>query len=182
MQRMGFFHVNATDLEAAELMVSRARSAFLAQFPEARFRATRLPQGGSESGIVYVEIFGPDAEVLMTAAEKVSASFAGMPSVVKNETDWGHKIIKIVINIAQDKAREFGVTSEDISGVMAAYFSGTEYSTFREGDRPIDLCGSGAEAYAASVSRSAVSLKLPTLRFERTDALRYKQPLSNVRN
>lgn len=134
-----FFHVNATDLEAAETVVKRAREAFLAQFPEARFRVTRLPQGGSESGIVDVEIFGPDAEVLMRAAEEVSTAFAAMPNVVKNETDWGDKIIKIVIDIAQDKAREFGVTSEDISGVMAAYFSGTEYSTFREGDTQIPI-------------------------------------------
>ena len=134
-----FFHVNATDLSAAETAVARARNTFIAQFPEARFRVTRLPQGGSESGIVDVEIFGPDAEVLLTAAEKVSAAFAAMPQVVKNETDWGNKIVKIVIDIAQDKAREFGITSQDISSVMEAYFSGTQYSTFREGDEQIPI-------------------------------------------
>ena len=117
----------------------RARNMFIAQFPEARFRVTRLPQGGSESGIVDVEIFGPDAEVLLAAADQVSAAFAAMPNVVKNEADWGNKIVKIVIDIAQDKAREFGVTSEDISSVMEAYFSGTEYSTFREDDAQIPI-------------------------------------------
>ncbi|MEM1377886.1 MAG: efflux RND transporter permease subunit [Pseudomonadota bacterium] len=134
-----FIHVNTTSLDAAEAAVIRARNMFLANFPEARFRVTRLPQGGSESGIVDVEIFGPDADVLLYAAEKVSAAFAEMPDVVKNETDWGHEIIKIVVNIAQDKAREFGVTSEDISSVMEAYFSGTQYSTFREGDTQIPI-------------------------------------------
>lgn len=134
-----FFHVNASNLEATEALVARARNIFVAQFPEARFRVTRLPQGGSEGGIVDVEIFGPDAEVLLAAAEEVSAAFDAMPSVVKNETDWGNKIIKIVIDIAQDKAREFGVTSEDISSVMEAYFSGTQYSTFREEDTQIPI-------------------------------------------
>ncbi|MEM7213824.1 MAG: efflux RND transporter permease subunit, partial [Pseudomonadota bacterium] len=134
-----FFHVNVTDLAAVEAMTVRARRAFTEQFPEARFRVTRLPQGGSESGMVDVEIFGPDAEVLMRAASKVEAAFAELPRVVKNESDWGNKVIKVVVDIAQDKARELGVTSRNVSDVMAAYFSGTEYSTFREGDDQIPI-------------------------------------------
>ncbi|MEM6565431.1 MAG: efflux RND transporter permease subunit, partial [Pseudomonadota bacterium] len=134
-----FFHVNATDLDAAKEAVVRARYAFVTKFPEARFRVTRLPQGGSESGIVDVEIFGPDAEVLMDAAAQVEAAFGEMPQVVKNESDWGNKVVKIVVDIAQDKARELGVTSQDISEVMEAYFSGTQYSTFREDDAQIPI-------------------------------------------
>lgn len=134
-----FFHVNTTNLAAAQAAVLHARTTFIQHFPEARFRVTQLPQGGSESGIVDVEIFGPDAEVLLEAAAELSAAFAAMPNVVKNEADRGHKIVKIVVDIAQDKAREFGVTSEDISSVMEAYFSGTEYSTFREDDAQIPI-------------------------------------------
>ncbi|MEM6888558.1 MAG: efflux RND transporter permease subunit [Pseudomonadota bacterium] len=134
-----FFHVNTNSLEDAERIVLRARDTFLSQFPEARFRVTQLPQGGSESGIVDVEIFGPDAKVLMAAAARVQAAFDEMPAVVKNESDWGNRIVKIVIDIAQDKAREFGITSRDISSVMEAYFSGTQYSTFREDDAQIPI-------------------------------------------
>lgn len=134
-----FFHVNMTSLEAAERITARARRVFVEQFPEARFRVTRLPQGGSESGIVDVEIFGPDAEVLMAASAQVEAAFDELPQVVKNESDWGNRVIKVVVDIAQDKAREFGVTSRDISDVMDAYFSGTQYSTFREGDEQIPI-------------------------------------------
>ena len=134
-----FFHINVTSLEAAEEIAVRARRHFIEQFPEARFRVTRLPQGGSESGIVDVEIFGPDAEVLMSAAELVEEAFETLPQVVKNESDWGNKVIKVIVDIAQDKAREFGVTSRDISEVMEAYFSGTQYSTFREGDEQIPI-------------------------------------------
>ncbi|MEM9371725.1 MAG: efflux RND transporter permease subunit, partial [Pseudomonadota bacterium] len=134
-----FFHVNATDLDAANSVVARARDTFIAQFPEARFRVTRLPQGGSESGIVDVEIFGPDAEILIAAAAEVEIALATMPRVVKNESDWGNKIVKVVVDIEQDKAREFGVTSEDISSLLQAYFSGTQYSTFREDDAQIPI-------------------------------------------
>lgn len=134
-----FFAVNTTTLEDAIETGARARRVFIEQFPEARFRVTRLPQGGSESSIVDVEISGPDAEVLTDAALQVEAAVAELPAVTKNENDWGNKVLKVVVDIAQDKAREYEITSEDISQVMEAYFSGTTYSTYREDDEQIPI-------------------------------------------
>ncbi len=134
-----FLVVNTTDFEAAVETSTRARRVFIEQFPAARFRVTRLSNGGGEAGLVDVEISGPDADTLMAAGRKLEEAFADVPDIVKNEADWGNKVIKIVVDIAQDKAREFGVTSEDISSVMASYFSGTTYSTFREGDEQIPI-------------------------------------------
>ncbi|MEM6547984.1 MAG: efflux RND transporter permease subunit [Pseudomonadota bacterium] len=138
-QASAFFQVNTTTLEGAIEAVARARRHLIENFPEARFRVTRLPQGGSESGIVDVEISGPDADRLMEVAADLEEKFAELPVLVKNENDWGNKVVKVVVDIAQDKAREFGVTSQDISEVMDAYFSGTTYSTFREGDEQIPI-------------------------------------------
>ncbi|MGF1447236.1 MAG: efflux RND transporter permease subunit [Pikeienuella sp.] len=146
-----FFQINMTSLAAVEEIVPRARRVFIERFPEARFRVTRLPQGGAESGVVDVEISGPDAEILMAAARRVEAAFAALPDVVKNESDWGTKVLKVVVDIAQDKAREFEITSRDISEVMDAYFSGTQYSTFREGDDQIPIVLRAAERSRDSV-------------------------------
>ncbi|MEL6315723.1 MAG: efflux RND transporter permease subunit, partial [Pseudomonadota bacterium] len=179
-----FFHVNTTDLVASETAVLRARNMFIAQFPEARFRVTRLPQGGSESGIVDVEIFGPDAEVLLAAADEVSAAIAAMPNVVKNEADWGNKIVKIVVDIAQDKAREFGVTSEDISSVMEAYFSGTEYSTFREDDAQIPIVMRAQAAGRDSIEDLAnmtISTGGQLIAIDQVATFRPKQEFSEIR-
>ncbi|MEO1458669.1 MAG: efflux RND transporter permease subunit [Pseudomonadota bacterium] len=134
-----FIAVKTRTLADAIETGERARRVFIETFPEARFRVTRLPQGGSESGVVEVEISGPDAETLMVAGAALEAAFAELPAIVKNESDWGNKVLKVTVDVAQDKAREFGVTSEDISEVMDAYFSGTRYSTFREGDEQIPI-------------------------------------------
>ncbi|MEM9239719.1 MAG: efflux RND transporter permease subunit [Pseudomonadota bacterium] len=134
-----FFQVNTVDLAAAIETADRARTYFVENLPEARFRVTRLAQGGTESGIVKVEISGSDAEVLMAAAKEVEGAFSELPALVMNESDWGNKVVKIVLDVAQDKAREFGVTSEEISEVMDTYFSGTSYSIFREGDEQIPI-------------------------------------------
>ncbi|MEL7048891.1 MAG: efflux RND transporter permease subunit [Pseudomonadota bacterium] len=110
-----------------------------------------LDASGSESGIVDIEISGPDANTLLQASRKVEAGFDAAPALVKNEADWGNKVVKIVVDIAQDRAREFGVTSEDVSSVMDAYFSGTTYSTFREGDEQIPIVLRAAEGFRDSI-------------------------------
>ena len=138
-----FFVVNMTDAEATGEIVARARRVFIEQFPAARFRVTRLSMGGSESGIVDVEISGPDADKLLQASRKVEAGFDAAPQLVKNESDWGNKVVKVIVDIAQDRAREFGVTSEDVSSVMEAYFSGTTYSTFPRRRRTDPNCAAG---------------------------------------
>lgn len=134
-----FFVVVTSGHDAAIDLARRARQVFTERFPAARYRVTRLSMGGSESGIVDVEIFGPDAETLLSAAGKVEAGFDRAPSLVKNESNWGNKELKVIVDIAQDRAREFGVTSQEISDVMNAYFSGTTYSTFRDGDEQIPI-------------------------------------------
>ncbi|MEO1609391.1 MAG: efflux RND transporter permease subunit [Pseudomonadota bacterium] len=134
-----FMVVNTTSHAAAVETAERARRHFIEKHPEARFRITRLSMGGSESGIVDIKIIGPDPDALMQAAAKVTAGFAKLPKLVKNEDDWGNKIIKVVVDISQDKARELGVTSKEISEIMEAYFSGTQYSVFREGDEQIPI-------------------------------------------
>ncbi|GLO69963.1 multidrug transporter AcrB [Phaeobacter inhibens] len=134
-----FFAINTSGLDASINTVNRARAYFVENFPEARFRVTRLAQGGTESGIVDVEITGPDADVLMAAAAKLERKLSTFPQVIKNESDWGNKVVKFVVDIDQDKARDFGITSEDISGVLASYFSGTQYSTFREDNEQIPI-------------------------------------------
>ncbi len=134
-----FFVVNTTSFEDAVEISDRSRRVFIEEFPAARFRVARLSNGGSESGMVDIEITGPDAEVLLAASNTVEAAFSEIPDLVKNESNWGNRILKIVIDVAQDKAREFGVTSEEISNVMDTYFKGTTYSVFREDDTQIPI-------------------------------------------
>ena len=175
-----FFVVNLTSFGAAVETVNRARRHFIERFPAAQFRVTRLSMGGTESGLVDVEITGPDGDTLMAAARQIEAAFEELPHVVKNESDWGNKVVKIVVDIAQDKAREFGITSKDISEVMDAYFSGTAYSTYREGDEQIpivlraitrerdsieDLANLSVAASGTLISLDQVATIRPTLEF-----------------
>jgi hypothetical protein len=57
---------------------------------------------------------------------------AVVSNLARNEDDWGNKTVKIVIDIVQDKDRELGTTSQDISNVMVTLFNGLTRSISKE--------------------------------------------------
>ena len=146
-----FFLINTNDFKGAIAAAKRAQIHLAENHPEGRFKIKRLAMGGSESGIVEIKISGPDADTLLARAKQIENSFSKAPGIVQNENDWGNKVIKIVINIAQDKARELGVTSKSISNIMEAFFSGSTISTFREGDDSIPIVVRAAESFRDSL-------------------------------
>ncbi len=146
-----FFVVNTTDFESAVAAAERARNYLVTQRPAASYRITRLAMGGEESGIVDVEISGPNADVLVGLARKVQDAFDTVPGVILNQNDWGNKTVKFTVEIAQDKAREFGVTSKDVSEVMEVYFSGVPYSVYRDGADSIPIVVRAQEPFRDSI-------------------------------
>ena len=156
-----FIVVNTNNFEEAVAASERARRYLYENHPAARARVTRLSMGGSESGIVEIEIRGPDADVMLAAAKRVEEAFAEVPGIILNENDWGNKTLKITMNVLQEKARELGTTSEDISNVMAAYFSGATVSTFRDGSDSIPIVVRAEDFYRDSIE-DLMNLSIPT--------------------
>ncbi|WP_439375569.1 efflux RND transporter permease subunit [Bradyrhizobium sp. DASA03120] len=134
-----FFLVNTSDYQNAIRAADRAWSYLYANHPEARFKIKRLAMGSVESGIVEVEISGPDGERLLALSQKVRSLFHAAPGIRDNEDDWGNKLIKVVIDIDQDRARQLGITSEEIAQLLSTYFSGAAVSIYREGDSLIPI-------------------------------------------
>lgn len=146
-----FFLINTHTFQGARIAADRAWRYLQETHPEARFKVKRLAMGGSESGLVEVRISGADAETLLSLAGRVETAFAAVPGIVQNENDWGNKVVKVAINVEQDKAREIGVTSERISDVLNTYFDGANVSTFREGDSRIPIIVRAAEPFRDSI-------------------------------
>ena len=134
-----FFLINAKDYQGAVRAADRAWNYLYANHPEARFKIKRLAMGSVESGIVDVEISGPDADRLLTLGERVRSLFQAAPGIRDNDDDWGNKIIKVVVEIDQDRARQLGVTSEEVTQLLNTYFSGAAVSIYREGDNLIPI-------------------------------------------
>jgi len=156
-----FILVNTTDFEGAVSAAHRASSYLLANHPAARFKVKRLSMGGGESGIVEVKLSGPDAEKLLLMADEVERALDAVPGISQNENDWGNKTLKIVIDVDQSRARELGVSSREISDLMATFYSGTAFSTYREGDQSIPIVVRAEKGFRSSLEDLA-GLAVPT--------------------
>ena len=159
-QASAFILVNTIDAKSVAMAAARARRYLYENHPAARFKIKRLSMGGSESGIVEIKIKGPDADHLLALANQVEIAFDGLPDLEQNENDWGNKSLKIIIDIAQNQARELGITSKEISDVMDTYFSGTSYSTYREGTESIPIVVRANKTFRDSIEDLA-NLSIP---------------------
>ncbi len=155
-----FFVVNTTDAVGAVAAAERLRNHVRLNHPAARFRVTRLSMGAGESGIVQVKISGEDGDRMLSASKTIEAAFNTVPDQVFVKTDWGNKVVKMVVDIQQDKARELGVTSRDISDVMETFLSGSNESTYREGSDSIPIVLRSDESFRDSLEDLA-NLSVP---------------------
>lgn len=146
-----FILVNTTGYEGAVAAAERTRRYLIENHPEARTRVTRLSMGGSESGIVQVKISGPDADILLRAARTVEGGFAEVPDIVFYQNDWGNKVLKLIADVVQSKARELGVTSQSVSNAMNTFFTGQTLSTYRDGDKSIPIVIRAGESFRDSL-------------------------------
>lgn len=139
-----FMVINTVDFESSGAVLDRARAYVAEAMPSASVRLKRLAMGGREPA-VDVEISGPDADRLLDAALQVRAAFGEVPGLIQNREDWGGRQLTGTIQIAQDRIREYGLTSRDVAEALEGFFDGRQLSTLRQGDDliPIVLRGAG---------------------------------------
>jgi multidrug efflux pump subunit AcrB len=141
-----FLLVNTRDYQGAIRAADRAWKYLYENHPEARFKIKRLAMGSVESGVVDVEISGPDADRLLALGAQVRSLFQAAPGIRDNDDDWGNKVLKVVIDINQDRVRQLGITSEEITQMLKTYFGGSAVSIYREGDNTIPIALRAGEA------------------------------------
>jgi multidrug efflux pump subunit AcrB len=141
-----FLLVNTRDYQGAIRAADRAWRYLYENHPEARFKIKRLAMGSVESGIVDVEISGPNADRLLALGSQVRSLFQAAPGIRDNDDDWGNKVLKVVIDINQDRVRQLGITSEEITQMLKTYFGGSAVSIYREGDNTIPIALRAGEA------------------------------------
>ncbi len=128
-------------------------NAFLDQrLPTARADAKRMWFGSTEPGIVQIRLIGPDGNVLFKRAERVLAAFHTVPGTVGVKHDWENKILKLLIDVDQTRARRAGVTSQDVARSLNATYAGEEISIFREGENAIPVVLRGTEGLRFSLA------------------------------
>ena len=131
---------------SAEREALRTKLIHLFETEASPLRATinRLENGPPVGFPVQYRVSGTDAGEMRRIAHQVADAMRGNPHLSNVHLDWEEPSKAIRLRIDQDKARLLGVSSTDISNLLATSLQGTTVTQLREGTETISVVLRGA--------------------------------------
>ncbi len=133
------FVVMTSNNIARERVMQHIRQAIATDFPEARGRVMRLNVGPPMDYPVVFRVFGDNAEIVRTIADRVVEIVRANSNTVDVNDDWHERIPALRLTLDQNKARALGVSTSGLSQALQAHYTGIPVGQFREQDQLIDI-------------------------------------------
>ncbi|ULU24218.1 efflux RND transporter permease subunit [Dyella terrae] len=132
------FVVTAKDVEKREALAGYLDGVLSRDFSAVRTRVSRLENGPPVGFPVQFRIDGDDIATVRGIAEKVAAVMRADPRTRNVQFDWDEPAERSVrFEIDQARARQLGVSSQDVANFLAMSLSGTTVTQYRERDKLI---------------------------------------------
>ena len=107
--------------------------------PEARVRIDRLNFGPPVGFPVQFRVVGTDPLKVREIAGEVRDVMRSVPATRDVQFEWNEQVKTIRLDVDQDRARAFGLTTQDISQVLQTLLSGVTATEYREGTSLINV-------------------------------------------
>ncbi len=133
-ENKGFVIVNVKDGTDLDAMVAKLHNGLIQKFPNVSARVKRMFVGPSDSSTIKIQVKGPDKDVIYAKAQEVMDVLHKVPNTINIRQDWENRIVKVMVQVDQHRARRAGVTSEDIATTLQSYFSGASITEYRDQD------------------------------------------------
>ncbi|RQS64552.1 efflux RND transporter permease subunit [Burkholderia sp. Bp8984] len=134
------FVITAKDVESRDRLSHWLESTLASRFPTVRTRVARLENGPPVGFPIKFRVSGDDISTVRGIAEKVADKMRADARTRNVQFDWDEPAERSVsFEIDQLKARQLGVTSEDVSSFLAMTLSGYTVTQYRERDKLIDV-------------------------------------------
>jgi len=145
----GFIVVNVSGRDEVGPLIADLRRGFVTQFPDVAARVTKMFLGPSDSSVIEIQVKGPDAGVLFATAREIEDLMHEVPGTIDIRNDWEDRVVKVLVEVDQQRARRAGVTSADVAASLQAYFDGRQVTEYREEDDifPVVLRAEAKERY-----------------------------------
>lgn len=135
----GFVLINTESVDDVPGVIDRVNAFMDDNLAAARADAKRMWFGSTEPGVVQVRLIGPDKDVLLDRAGLLVGALHDVPGTIGIKQDWENKVLKLIVEVDQTRARRAGVTSSDVASSLNTIYSGLSLSDYREGDRVIPI-------------------------------------------
>ncbi len=157
----GQFVIVAKDLQARERLQAKLEKVLAEQFPDVVSRVSPLELGPPVGWPLQYRVSGPDKDEVRRLALEL-ANVVGSDTRTRHvHFDWMEPARQLRVKINQDQARQLGVSSAAIAGVLNAAISGTPVTQVRDDIYLVNTVVRAADGERASFQTLA-SLQVPT--------------------
>ncbi|HEY1725301.1 MAG TPA: efflux RND transporter permease subunit [Steroidobacteraceae bacterium] len=136
------FLITAKSVKQREQLAAWLEPVLARDFPAVRTRVSRLESGPPVGYPIQIRVTGDDIAVVRGLAEQVEAVMRANAGARNVQFDWDEPAERSVsFEVDQVKARQLGLSSQDIAQFLNMSLSGSTASQYRERDKliPIDL-------------------------------------------
>ncbi len=157
----GQFVIVAKDLQARERLQAKLEKVLAEQFPAVVSRVSPLELGPPVGWPLQYRVSGPDKDEVRRLSLEL-ANVVGADTRTRHvHFDWMEPARQLRVKINQDQARQLGVSSAAIAGVLNAAISGTAVTQVRDDIYLVNAVVRAADGERASFQTLA-SLQVPT--------------------
>ena len=148
-------------VEAREALRGRLIKLFEQDGFAARGNISRIENGPPVGYPVQYRVSGEDIMTLRRVAAQIAEVMRKNPELSNVNMDWSELSKSVDIEIDQDKARLLGVSSQDVAALLNMSLTGYTVTSFREGEKTIDVVLRGDRDERKHLSALA-NLSVPT--------------------
>lgn len=124
--------VVAKDLEARDRLQLKLEKALAEQFPDLVARISPLELGPPVGWPLQYRVMGPDKDEVRKISLELAGLLGSHPQARHVNFDWMEPARQIQIRINQDEARQLGISSAALAGIMNATVTGTPVTQVRD--------------------------------------------------
>ena len=157
----GQFVIVAKDLEARERLQVKLEKLLAEQFPEVVARVSPLELGPPVGWPLQYRVTGPDKDEVRRIAQELAQVVGSDVRTRQVHFDWMEPARQLRVKVNQDQARQLGISSAALAGVLNAAVSGTAVTQVRDDIYLVNVVARATDAERVSF-QTLSSLQVPT--------------------
>ena len=143
--------VNTQTSDQIDLVMQRVENFIVRDLPQATGRTQILFLGKSAMGTVELRVIGSNEDTLRNLGDQIKQVFYSVPGTKAVRSDWENPVLKLFVDVDQERARRAGVSSEEIARTLSTHFDGQNITSYREGDKVIPVTLRALDRYQQKV-------------------------------
>ncbi|MCE9687612.1 efflux RND transporter permease subunit [Shewanella sp. AS16] len=131
--------VEMRDLDSLKAYMPQLERFLKQHYPQAQYRFKNMENGPSPAAKIEARFYGDDPKVLRSLGAQAEAVFNAEPSMDGVRHNWRNQVALIRPQLQTARARESGISKQDLDQALLVNFSGKQVGLYREASHSLPI-------------------------------------------